>query len=443
MASEVAEPLATNGTTSDADDDGSSASGSELSSTGAVPRDQDRTCRPSVPPGWRPPNPDDLIEMALLADARQGERGQSSGGRGRPEYAESADASSSDEASSAGQSCAEPGGSQLGEQAEAAVQPATKAALAARAKQVFDASATWPTEVRQPLLAPVATNQAIRDAIAVCNDLCNRDGEALSKAFGNFDRRVALGWLLADAAGMPLLSRPQAHALGIKAQRADRDAKAAIRDARKRAMAPARAAGADISQAQDDAETAVLRADAKLIMPHQSPPAAHAARERAGSRKRAREPEPSHHDEVQKAEASLLQAEKVVSRAEKALEKAEAASDAAFAKVRRIAACSAEHESMSSAQVQEHAHKMNAACTQSDEADMAEKDAEIALLRAELAERDTHIDLLMLQWGHTCQKLDSAVATASAAVSSAKTLCEIPMFRSSDLGSTVESDDDP
>ena len=69
-----------------------------------------------------------------------------------------------------------------------------------------------------------------------------------------------------------------------------------------------------------------------------------------------------------------------------------------------------------------YAHKMKAACTQSDEADMAEKDAEIALLRAELAERDAQIDLLTLQWGHTCQQLDSAVATASAAVSSAKTL---------------------
>ena len=57
-----------------------------------------------------------------------------------------------------------------------------------------------------------------------------------------------------------------------------------------------------------------------------------------------------------------------------------------------------------------HAKSMGAACTQSDEADMAEKDAEIAILRAELAERDAQIDLLTLQWGHTCQQLDSAVA---------------------------------
>ena len=66
-----------------------------------------------------------------------------------------------------------------------------------------------------------------------------------------FDRRVALGWLLADAAGLPLLDRPQAHALGIKAQRAASSAKAAIRDARRKAIAPARAAGADVSAAQD------------------------------------------------------------------------------------------------------------------------------------------------------------------------------------------------
>ena len=79
---------------------------------------------------------------------------------------------------------------------------------------------------------------------------------------------------------------------------------------------------------------------------------------------------------------------------------------------------------------------------QSDAAELAEKDAEIALLRAQLVERDANIDLLMLQWGHTCQQLDSSVATASTALSSAKRLHEIAMFRSSEHGSTVESDGD-
>ena len=77
------------------------------------------------------------------------------------------------------------------------------------------------------------------------------------------------------------------------------------------------------------------------------------------------------------------------------------------------------------------------------EAQLRTKDAEIDVLRAQLAERDAEVDLLMLQWGHSNQQLDSAVATASEAVLWAKRVREIPMFRSSDIGSTVASDDDP
>ena len=40
---------------------------------------------------------------------------------------------------------------------------------------------------------------------------------ALSKAFGNFDRVVALGWLVADALGAPLLTREAAYDIGMTA----------------------------------------------------------------------------------------------------------------------------------------------------------------------------------------------------------------------------------
>ena len=43
-------------------------------------------------------------------------------------------------------------------------------------------------------------------AIDVCKKLYERDGKALSRSFGNFDQRVAIGWLLADAAGYSLLT---------------------------------------------------------------------------------------------------------------------------------------------------------------------------------------------------------------------------------------------
>ena len=51
------------------------------------------------------------------------------------------------------------------------------------------------------------------------------------------------------------------------------------------------------------------------------------------------------------------------------------------------------------------------------------------MLRAQLAERDAEIDLLLLQWGHSNQHFDSAVETARAAVSTAKSLGEIASSR--------------
>ena len=69
------------------------------------------------------------------------------------------------------------------------------------------------------LLAPHVTYEVVKLTIEVCKDLCERDGKALSRAFGNFDQRVAIGWLLADAAGRPQPDRKAAHAFGVKAQR--------------------------------------------------------------------------------------------------------------------------------------------------------------------------------------------------------------------------------
>jgi len=44
--------------------------------------------------------------------------------------------------------------------------------------------------------------------------------KALSKAFDNFDRIVAMGWLVADAVGLPLLERADAYVAGGKVRRA-------------------------------------------------------------------------------------------------------------------------------------------------------------------------------------------------------------------------------
>ena len=58
-------------------------------------------------------------------------------------------------------------------------------------------------------------------ACKAANDLYDKHRKALSSAFhGNFDPRVvAVGWLLGDVVGAPLLSRAHAHAVGIRARR--------------------------------------------------------------------------------------------------------------------------------------------------------------------------------------------------------------------------------
>ena len=57
--------------------------------------------------------------------------------------------------------------------------------------------------------------------------------KALSNSFGNFDRRVGLGWLLGDAvrpAGSSLMERAVACAAGVKAQRVTAKIKTDVRE---------------------------------------------------------------------------------------------------------------------------------------------------------------------------------------------------------------------
>ena len=65
-----------------------------------------------------------------------------------------------------------------------------------------------------------ATMELVMLAYNAANELCDTQGDALSKSFANFDRVVALGWLLGDAMGARLLLREQAYAVGLKARKA-------------------------------------------------------------------------------------------------------------------------------------------------------------------------------------------------------------------------------
>ena len=160
--------------------------------------------------------------------------------------------------------------------------------------------------------------------------------DALSKSFGNFDRVVALGWLLGDAVGLPLMERTEAHVVGLKAKYEAgkiKSQEASIPRDAKKAAGRLKAADPQRQQLLKDAEKAVeelLHSTVELPLPKATQPPAPRP---SGSRKRAREPEPSVNDVIAEAVADVLQAGKAVKRAAAAMEKADKEKEEAKAKV--------------------------------------------------------------------------------------------------------------
>ena len=77
----------------------------------------------------------------------------------------------------------------------------TAAAVHERAAAMFVVGAAAPQASGMPSAAKRATMELVMLAYNAVNELCDAKGEALSKSFANFDRVVALGWLLGDAMG--------------------------------------------------------------------------------------------------------------------------------------------------------------------------------------------------------------------------------------------------
>ena len=145
-------------------------------------------------------------EASASGEDSEDERGQDRQGRGRVDTMDSGDSSSSGDASESGREHPGHDGGEASASTAAPEVQISKPLVAMRAATMFVVGSDWPVEVRKPLMAPKVTNEVVKLTIEVCKDLCERDGKALSRAFGNFDQRVAIGWLLADMAGRLLLS---------------------------------------------------------------------------------------------------------------------------------------------------------------------------------------------------------------------------------------------
>ena len=202
-------------------------------------------------------------------------------------------------------------------------EPLTSVTVAARASAMFVVGSAEVRASGLPIIGKEPTKELLQIALGATNELCDKHGKALSKSFGNFDRVVALGWLIGDAVGAPLLSRVQAHAVGLKARRIGSEVKADAASIRKDAARKASKLNQEdprrkklAAQAQA-AEAALLQVTVDLPMPDPDP------REQAqasGARKASHAPEC---DALAAAEAEVLATEKEVKRAMAAVTSAE------------------------------------------------------------------------------------------------------------------------
>ena len=197
----------------------------------------------------------------------------------------------------------------------------TAAAVQERAAAMFVVGAAAPQASGMASAAKRSTMELVMLAYNAANELCDTQGDALSQSFGNFDRVVALGWLLGDAMGAQLLSREQAHQVGNKARKAAVAFKAEALTRKKTVQRKASKLKADDPQRRELSEKAEAEEAEKLrkeiefpMMPAQPAP--------SGSRKRTRRKETTQSERERLDDERVLKAEKAVKRAKALVERA-------------------------------------------------------------------------------------------------------------------------
>jgi hypothetical protein len=186
---------------------------------------------------------------------------------------------------------------------------------------MFIVGAAAPQASGVPSAAKRATMELVVLAYNAVTELCDAQGEALSKSFGNFDRVVALGWLLGDALGARLLPRKQANDIGLKARKAAVALKADVVAKKKATQRKVSKLKADDPQRRELSEKAEAEEAERLrkeidfpMMPAQPVP--------SGSRKRTRAKEMTQSERERLDDEAVLKAEKAVKRAGALVERA-------------------------------------------------------------------------------------------------------------------------
>jgi hypothetical protein len=294
--------------------------------------------------------------------------------------------------------------------------------IAARASAMFVVGAA---AVQPSGLLPVgskATKALVKLANEHMRGISDAEIKALSTSFGNFDRRVGLGWLLGDAlrpVGLPLMIRERACAVGVSAQRIASKIKSEVRDGKLAIQRELCKLAADDSRRAvlqiqvEEVEARVLRADVDVGLPPVEPAAA-AAAQATGSRKRAREAEPSHEAIVAELDNGLLSARKWVKEAEAELLRATRTAEEKRRVMARMERKVEEARQTKKAQatIKETQKLMKFMNLWEDSraerllAIIEEREAEIYLLKAQLEVSDSEKSIYVAQWGHACELID-------------------------------------
>ena len=168
----------------------------------------------------------------------------------------------------------------------------TEDAIAARDAAMFVDGAAGPAASDLLPLAKEASGALVQLAAARVKGWPEARIKALSASFRNFDRVVGLGWLIGDALGLPLMTRAEAHAVGLKARRDAGTLKEEITNAHRQAgrkaskLAATDPARAQLKEEAAQKEQTLLRAVIELPLPS---PAQQPRSNATGARKRKHE----------------------------------------------------------------------------------------------------------------------------------------------------------
>ena len=216
----------------------------------------------------------------------------------------------------------------------------TAAVLLERRNKMFVAGTPEPTASGMDAVATALTNEDVQLASVVVAGWKQDDITALSRSFGNFDRVVALGWLLGDLLDLPWLERKQAHSFGLAAGKKAGKVEEEIKAMKKRASSRASKlkqgdleARHALEAAAAAEQAALLQQAARLTLPTVEPRTAAVGTKR----KRAASPEPEQDAPLTLAEAcrAAAVAKAAAAHADEAVDANVALRDAAVARLER------------------------------------------------------------------------------------------------------------